>query len=431
LLRAPQAGLLLKARIAENLFMRVRKINHTIIAGVCLCLWLQIFSAVSPCKELVRVLPETVGLNAVRLKHIDETVKAAIKAGELPGAVVLVARHGSIAYINAFGNRAVAPNPEPMTTDTIFDMSSLTKVMATTPSIMRLVEDGVLRLDDKVKRYLPEFTGDGKDGITLSQLLSHYSGLRPDFDLSKEWFGYKEALSELWKEKVVSAPGKEFAYSDLNFIALGEIVRVVSGKALDAFVQEEIFAPLGMVETSFRPSADRIARIAPTETRRNTLKYLKGQASNPDIDQMLRGEVHDPTAWRMGGVAGHAGLFSSARDVAIYAQALLKNGKYAGGRLLSAASVRAMTSPQSPIAASQVRGLGWDLKSSYSSPRGDLLPGGYGHTGFSGTSLWVYPSVDAFIVILSNRVHPDGGKDINHLRGTIANIVASAITDYQ
>jgi CubicO group peptidase (beta-lactamase class C family) len=291
------------------------------------------------------------------------------------------------------------------------------------------VESGVLRLDDKVKRYLPEFTGDGKEAITLSQLLTHYSGLRPDFDLSKEWFGYKEALQELWKEKTVSEPGKEFAYSDLNFITLGEIVRVVSGKTLDVFAQEAIFTPLGMTDTCFRPSADRIPRIAPTETRRNTLKYLKGQAT--DMDQMLRGEVHDPTSWRMGGVAGHAGLFSSTRDVAIYAQTLLENGAYPGGRLLSAASVRAMTSAQSPNSASQVRGLGWDLKSSYSSPRGDLLAEGYGHTGFSGTSLWVYPSVDAFIVILSNRVHPNGGKDINHLRGAIANIVASAIMDYQ
>jgi CubicO group peptidase (beta-lactamase class C family) len=409
--------------------MRIRKNCRNIIIGLCLCFPMQIFPAEVSRNELVRALPETVGLNAFRLKHIDAAVEAAIKAGEIPGVVVLIARHGRIAYINAFGNRAIVPSPEPMTVDTIFDMSSLTKVMATTPSIMRLVEDGALRFDDKVKRYLPEFSGDGKENITLSQLMTHYSGLRPDFDLSKEWFGYKEALNELWKEKVVSEPGKEFAYSDLNFIALGEIVRVVSGKALDVFAQEEIFAPLGMMETCFRPSADRIPRIAPTETRRNTLKYLKGQAA--DMDQMLRGEVHDPTAWRMGGVAGHAGLFSSARDLAIYAQMLLKNGAYPGGRLLSAASVRAMTSPQSPTSASQVRGFGWDLKSSYSSPRGDLLVGGYGHTGFSGTSLWVYPSVDAFIVILSNRVHPDGGKDINHLRGAIANIVASAITDYQ
>jgi CubicO group peptidase (beta-lactamase class C family) len=411
--------------------MIIQKTFRLVIATLCICLPLRLFAAEVHRNELVRTLPDTVGLNASRLKHIDEAVASAIKAGEVPGAVVLVARHGRIAYLNAFGARSVSPKPEPMTTDTIFDVASLTKVMATTPSIMRLVEDGVLRLDDKVKRYLPEFTGDGKENITLSQLLSHYSGLRPDFDLSKEWFGYKEALNELWKEKVVSEPGKEFAYSDLNFITLGELIHTVSGKPLDVFAQEELFAPLGMIETGFRPEAGMIPRIAPTETRRNTLKYLKGQASNPGLDQMLRGEVHDPTAWRMGGVAGHAGLFSSACDMAIYAQMLLKNGAYPGGRLLSAASVHAMTSPQSPIGASQVRGFGWDIKSSYSSPRGDLLAGGYGHTGFSGTSLWIYPSVDAFIIILSNRVHPDGGKDINHLRGAIANIVASAITDYQ
>jgi CubicO group peptidase (beta-lactamase class C family) len=406
----------------------IKGIRCMAMAVYCAILLMPMLSA-APHSELVQVVPETVGMDGAMLKHIDGTVHAAIKAGETPGAVVLVARHGRIAYWKAFGNRALVPVQEPMTIDTIFDVASLTKVMATAPSIMRLVEHGVLRLGDKVKRYLPEFTGDGKDDITLNQLLTHYSGLRPDFDLAKEWFGYQAALQELWKEKTVAEPGKEFAYSDLNFITLGEIVRVVSGKTLEEFAQGEIFTPLGMTETRFCPPREWVPRIAPTETRRNTLKYLKGQTANPEMDQMLRGEVHDPTTWRMGGVAGHAGIFSSARDVAIYAQVLLKNGAYPGGRWLSAASVRAMTNPQSPNGAAQVRGLGWDLKSVYSSPRGDLFEGGFGHTGFSGTSLWVCPSADAFIVILSNRVHPNGGKDLNHLRGAIANIVASAITD--
>jgi CubicO group peptidase (beta-lactamase class C family) len=386
-------------------------------------------SAEAPRKKLMQTAPEAVGLLSAQLGHIDDAVAASIQAGETPGAVVLVARHGRIAYCQAFGNRSLRPKTEPMTVDTIFDMASLTKVMATTPSIMLLVEDGALRLDDKVKRYLPDFAGGGKDGITVRQLLTHYSGLPADFDLSKEWFGYPAALEELWKIKTDSDPGIEFKYSDLNYVALSEIVRVASGKTLDVFSQERIFAPLEMTDTGFLPPAKLLPRIAPTETRRNTLKYLKGQASQGSLDQILRGEVHDPTTWRMGGVAGHAGLFSSARDVAIFAQMLLDEGTFQGLRILSPMSVQAMTRSQSPANSSEVRGFGWDLESTYSSPRGDLFKGGYGHTGYTGTSLWVHPPTDTFVIILSNRVHPAGGKDLNHLRGAIANIVAAAISD--
>lgn len=380
-------------------------------------------------KRLVQTSPEGVGLLSSHLRNIDEAVASAIRDGEIPGAVVLVARHGRIAYLRAFGSRSVRPESEPMTTDTIFDVSSLTKVMATTTSIMLLVEEGVLRLEDKVKRYLPSFVGGGKDSITVRQLLTHYSGLPPDFNLSKQWSGYPAALEELWKINAGAEPGKEFKYSDLNFIALGEMVRVLSGKSLDVFAQERVFVPLKMVDTGFLPSAKLLPRIAPTESRRNTLHYLKGQASPEMLDQILRGEVHDPTAWRMGGIAGHAGLFSSAQDIAVFAQMLLGMGSIQGLRVLSPMSVRAMTSPQSPTGMPEVRGFGWDLESTYSSPRGDIFKGGFGHTGFSGTSLWMHPPTDTFVILLTNRVHPDGGKDINHLRGAVANIVAAAITD--
>ena len=400
-----------------------------VISGIFAEFGISESSTEAPRKKLMQTSPETVGLLPTQLKYIDDAVAASIQAGEMPGAVVLVARHGRIAYFQAFGNRSLRPRPEPMTIDTIFDVSSLTKVMATTPSVMLLVENGTLRLDDRVKRYLPEFTGGGKDGITLRHLLTHHSGLAADFDLSKQWFGYASALNELWKLSTDSEPGKVFKYSDLNYIALGEIVRVVSGKTLDAFARERVFAPLDMTDTGFLPSAKLVPRIAPTETRRNTLRYLKGVASLATLDQMLRGEVHDPTAWRMGGVAGHAGLFSSARDVAIFAQMMLDGGALHGARILSAMSVQAMTQPQSPANSAEVRGFGWDLESTYSAPRGDLLKGGFGHTGFSGASLWVHPQTDTFVVVLSNRVHPDGGKDINHLRGAIANIVAAAISD--
>jgi CubicO group peptidase (beta-lactamase class C family) len=373
--------------------------------------------------------PDSVGLLAGQLQLIDGAVAAAIEAKEIPGAVVLVARRGSVAYLKAFGHRAVEPSTEPMTTDTIFDMASLTKVLATAPAIILLVERGAIRLDDRVKRYLPQFTGGGKDAITVRQLLTHYSGMRPDFDLSRSWEGYDAALQELWKETTQGEPGKEFVYSDLNFIALGEIVRAVSGKKLDAFSRENIYDPLGMSETRFNPPPAWRARIAPTESRTRSLAYLKGQGTPAESSGFLRGEVHDPTAWRMEGVAGHAGLFSSARDVAIYTQMFLDRGVHEARRFLSPLAVQAMTTPQSPPSALPLRGLGWDIDTSYSSPRGDLFGSGYGHTGFTGTSLWVHPASETFVVILSNRVHPDGKGDATHLRGVIANIVAASISD--
>ncbi len=382
-----------------------------------------------PAGALTQSSPESVGLISSRLNRIESAVGAALEAGEIPGAVVLVARRGGIAYLKAFGNRSVQPRKEAMTADTIFDMSSLTKVMATLPLVMMLAEDGTLRLEDRVRLYLPGFTGGGKDNIILRQLLTHYSGLPAGFDLSKDWFGYPAALAELYKTNATAEPGKEFLYSDLNFIALGEIVQSVTGKSLAECSRERIFVPLGMKDTFFRPPLALAARIAPTEPRSNTLRYLKGKVPAELPDQILRGEVHDPTAWRMGGVAGHAGLFSTAKDLAIYAQMLLDQGAYHRGRLLSPLAVQAMTRPQSPPNSPQIRGYGWDIESRYSSPRGDILTGGYGHTGFTGTSLWVHPPTGVFVIILSNRVHPDGGKDINRLRATIANIVASAVTE--
>lgn len=408
--------------------MRIFLVICIVLVGFAVHTGVPGYSAESARRGLAQTAPETVGLLGTHLKYIDDAVAESIEAGETPGAVVLVARHGQIAYLKAFGNRSVQPRTEPMTVDTIFDLSSLTKVLATTPSVMMLVENGKLRLDDRVKRYLPSFSGGGKDAITVRQLLTHYSGLAPDFDLSKPWFGKAAALEELWQIKTESDPGKEFVYSDLNFIILAEIVRAVSGQTVDAYAQSRIFLPLGMRETMFRPPANLIPRIAPTETRRSTLQYLRGVPTE-NMDKILRGEVHDPTAWKMGGVAGHAGLFSTAQDIAIYAQTLLSGGSWQGTRLLSPMTVEAMTNPQSPAGSLQIRGFGWDIDSKYSAPKGDLFQGGYGHTGFSGTSLWIHPPTDIFVIILTNRVHPEGGKDLNHLRGVIANIVASSISE--
>jgi CubicO group peptidase (beta-lactamase class C family) len=376
---------------------------------------------------LPRVVPETIGLRSQQLNRIDEAVTASIKAGETPGAVVLVARHGKIGYFKAFGDRALQPQSEPMTLDTIFDMASLTKVVATTPSVMLMVQNGLIRTGDRVKRYLPLFTGGGKDEITVRELLTHFSGLPPDFDLSKPWEGHDAAFEELWHLPTQMPHGKDFVYSDLNFITLAEIIRVVSGRSLDVFARQEIFEPLGMTETTFTPPASWIPRIAPTESRDSSLRYLKGSAAY--TTQPLRGDVHDPTAWRMGGVAGHAGLFSSARDLAIYCQMLLDHGSYRGKLVLAPAAVQAMTSPQSPPGAAALRGFGWDIDTPYSAPKGDLFGGGYGHTGFTGTSLWIHPPTGTFVIILANRLHPDGKGDVTHLRAVIANIVAASIME--
>jgi CubicO group peptidase (beta-lactamase class C family) len=378
-------------------------------------------------RGLPQVAPESIGLRAAQLSRIDDAVASAVQAGEAPGAVVLVARHGKIGYWKAFGMRAVQPEKEPMTRDTIFDMASLTKAVATAPAVMLLTQNGLVRIGDRVRRYLPLFTGGGKENITVRQLLIHYSGLPADFDLSKPWQGREAALEELWRTATQTAPGKEFLYSDLNYIALGEIVQTVTGQSLDVFVRQNLYQPLGMSETTFKPPASWAARIAPTESRDRSLQYLKGSDA-ASAARILRGEVHDPTAWRMGAVAGHAGLFSSARDLAIYAQMLLDRGSCQGKSVLSPLAVEAMTGPQSP-AGSPVRGFGWDIDTSYSSPRGDLFRGGYGHTGFTGTSLWIHPPTDTFVIILSNRVHPDGKGDVTRLRAVIANIVAAAITD--
>jgi CubicO group peptidase (beta-lactamase class C family) len=413
----------------ESLSMRILVLSCLFLAALALDLRLTARASESPGKGLLQNDPKTLGFLPLQLADIDDAVRASISAGEIPGAVVLVARHGRIAYLKALGNRSVQPAIEAMTVDTIFDLSSLTKVIATTPSVMMLVESGALRLEDRVKRYLPNFSGGGKDAITVRELLTHYSGLPPDFDLSKQWFGHAAALEGLWKTATESEPGKDFVYSDLNFIALGEIVHVVSGKTLDVFARERIYVPLGMLDTGFCPPSELVPRIAPTESRRNTLQYLKGRPADGSLDEILRGEVHDPTAWRMGGVAGHAGLFSTARDLAIYAQMLLDRGSYKGTRILSPLTVEAMTSPQSPRNSPQIRGYGWDIDSKYSAPRGDIVRDGFGHSGFTGTSIWVDPPADSFVIILTNRVHPEGGKDVNHLRAAIANIVAASIAD--
>src|SRR5881394_994633 len=376
--------------------------------------------------------PATQGISAERLGRMDAVIAASLDKKELPGAVVLVGRHGKIVWRKAYGARAVEPQREAMTPDTIFDLASLTKVVATTTSIMILVEQGKIRLSDAVVQFIPEMKGEGRDAITIEQLMTHMAGFAPDFDLRDRWTGYDEAIKRLYREPLRSPPGTRFVYSDINYIALGEVVHRVSGMMLDEFARRNIFTPLGMRDTGFKPDAKLRTRIAPTEKRRGQMNYLgdTGADAGPEAEQWLRGQVHDPTSFRMNGVAGHAGLFSTANDLAIFCQMLLSGGVYNGTRILSPMTIGAMTQPHAVSETGAARGLGWDIASSFSANKGDLFPlGSFGHTGFTGTSIWIDPASDSFVVFLSNRVHPDGKGDVGPLRGRVASIVASSITD--
>ena len=376
--------------------------------------------------------PATNGISAERLARMDAVIQTSIEKKELPGAVVLVARHGRVVWRKAYGARAVEPQREAMTTDTIFDLASLTKVVAATTSIMILIEQGKVRLNDSVVKFIPEMKEGGRDAITIEHLLTHTTGFAPDFDLRERWIGYEEAIKRLYREPLRSQPGTRFVYSDINYIALGEVVHRVSGLMLDDFAKRNIFAPLGMRDTGFRPDTKLKSRIAPTEKRRGQMNYLgdTGADAGPEAEQWLRGQVHDPTSFRMGGIAGHAGLFSTADDLATFCQMLLNGGVFNGVRILGPMTIATMTRPHAVAENGSARGLGWDIASSFSANKGDLFPlGSFGHTGFTGTSIWIDPASDTFVIFLSNRVHPDGKGDVGPLRGRVASIVASSIMD--
>ncbi len=345
---------------------------------------------------------------------VDKIIESAIREGTIPGAVLVVGHDGQVIYRKAYGERALEPRREAMTVDTIFDVASLTKVIVTTTAVMQLVERGKVRLNDPVAKYLPEFAQNGKEDITVRQLLTHYSGLEPDLDRKMAWEGKEAAYRMAFAETPEDPPGSKFSYSDINFIVLGALVERVSGESLDEYAEQHIFAPLKMMHTRFNPPiavrAGWIEKIAPTQYDEN--------------ERMLRGVVHDPTARRMGGVAGHAGLFSTAADLARFAQALL-NG---GDGILSALMVEKMTTPQQPPSAPVLRGFGWDIDSPFSSNRGDLFPvGGYGHTGFTGTSMWIDPTTQSYIILLTNAVHPRGKGNAIALRSKVATAVAAAL----
>jgi CubicO group peptidase (beta-lactamase class C family) len=355
--------------------------------------------------------------HAEKLAAMDAAIEQAIASNKCPGGVLWLERNGT-AYHKAFGQRALVPEREPMTEDTIFDAASLTKVVAGTPAVMLLVEREDVQLDAPVQRYIVEFTGGGKETVTVRQLLVHTSGLRPDIETQSDWRGQEEAIRKACvEEELRSEPGTVFRYSDINFFLLGEIVQRVSRTPLEVFVQREIYEPLRMTDTGFLPPPEKLSRIAPTEVE-------KGQPP-------WRGVVHDPTARKMGGVAGHAGLFTTAADLARYARMLLNLGELDGVRVFKPGTVKLMTSVQTPPDVSARRGLGWDIDTRFSGPRGEVFPlGSYGHTGWTGGSLWIDPFSNTFVIFLSNRNHPTGAGSVIALRHELGTLAAESIADF-
>ncbi len=465
-----------------------RPINCKAITIFLICVYLCSSVAKISSQGLPVAAPQAVGMNAAKLNQIEQLVNADIADKKLPGAVVIVGHKGKIVYRKAFGNRSLVPTVEKMTVDTIFDVASLTKPVATATSIMILVERGKLRLSDTVGKYIPDIDDPEAKKATIQQLLTHTSGYRPDFDLGEKWTGRDGMLAALKKEKLRNPPGTRFVYSDIGFIVLGEIAdRLGKDLSCDTLLPvpqslqcdqllstKVLFQPLGTTDSGFRRWAwsqsvaihdSQIAvlkRIAPTENIRGQNSYLGAafEGNAKDGDAILRGQVHDPTSYRMGGVAGHAGLFSTADDLARYCQMLLNGGvapsspPYEGGvaaasadgvvlssakrpakagtpnRILSAQTVAKMTAPYVVSEDGATRGLGWDMNTSFSSNRGELFPlGSFGHTGFTGTSIWIDRVSQTFVVFMSNRVHPDGKGDVTSLRAKVATVAASAVED--
>lgn len=362
------------------------------------------------------------GFHVDRLAAIDDAISQAITDAKTPGAVFRM-EHDGLVYQKAYGSRALLPAVEAMTEDTVFDAASLTKVVATTTAVMKLVEQGKIETEAPLSRYISEFTGNGKEAITVRQLLTHSSGLRAGLPPAGDWRGAGAALKVACAEPLPNPPGTSYRYSDINFILLGLLVERVSGSPLNEYCASEIFGPLGMKDTGYRPfdpetlpMPQDIGRIAPTE------KLADGR--------VLRGVVHDPTARRMGGVAGHAGVFTTIGDLGRFSRFLLGEGELDGVRVLLPETVGRMTAVQSPPGLAR-RGFGWDIDSPYAGPRGEIFPiGSYGHTGWTGTRLWIDPFSKTSVIFLSNRNHPDEKGSVISLQRLLGNLAAQAIPDF-
>ncbi len=381
-----------------------------LLAMVCGLVWSSGASAEPP-GRLPRTSPADANLGASSLDPIDRLVEQGISEGKLPGAVVLVGYRGQVVWHRAYGHRQLQPEPLPMLEDTVFDLASLTKPIATATSVMRLIETGELGLRDRVADHLPSFASQGKQEITIEQLLLHIGGLIPDNAMADYEQGAGQSIENFLNLGLNYEPGKRFRYSDVGFQVLGELVRAKTGKDVAQYAAEAIFQPLGMSETAFLPPEPVRQRAATTQQRDG---------------RWMIGEVHDPRAYVMGGVAGHAGLFGTAADLAIYAQMMLSGGEFDGVTVLSPESVRSMTAGYRVPGG--VRGLGWDKNSGYSSNRGKTMTAAaFGHGGFTGTAIWIDPGLDLFVIFLSNRVHPDGKGSVNPLAGAIGTVAADAV----
>lgn len=357
--------------------------------------------------------PADVGMNAERLAVIDDVVAEGLDRNKMPGCVVLVGHKGRIVFHKAYGYRQLVPEKQPMELDTVFDMASLTKPVATATSVMLLVEAGKIDLQAPVAKYIPEFGANGKQDITVKQLLTHSGGLIPDNSIKDYADGSEVAFEKIHALKPYIEPGTRFVYTDVGFIVLAELVERLSGKNVHEFSQQKIFGPLKMTETGYLPSDDLKPRAAVTQERDG---------------QPMRGDVHDPRAFALGGIAGHAGLFSTARDLSRYAQMLINGGSLDGVTVMKPETVKQMTDPVE--VSSGLRTLGWDMRSPYSSNRGDFFTkAAFGHGGFTGTAMWIDPPQELFVIFLSNRVHPDGKGSVNALAGRIGTIAGAAIAD--
>lgn len=350
-------------------------------------------------------------IRADRLVRIDRVVEEGILREQMPGCVIVIGSQREIYFEKAYGHRQLEPEPELMTIDTVFDLASLTKPIATGTSVMKLVEQGRIDLSAPVSKYLADFKGDGKEAITVTHLMTHQGGFIPDNALSDYQQGRDIAYQKINELTLRTRPGTEFIYSDVSFIVLGELVETISGQRLDQFVHEQIFEPLKMNETGYLPREELRGRAATTQEREG---------------RWMRGEVHDPRAYEMDGVAGHAGLFSTAHDLTRFARMILNRGELDGVRILKEETVEMIVAPVE--VSSGIRSLGWDKQTGYSSNKGDLLSDqAIGHGGFTGTALWIDPEVDLFVIFLSNRVHPDGSGSVNSLIGRIATIAVASL----
>jgi CubicO group peptidase (beta-lactamase class C family) len=337
---------------------------------------------------------------------IDLLMENAIANGLISGGVVLVGDNETVLFQRAYGRNCSGPDSLPITTETIFDLASLTKVIATAPAILKLAEEGKVSLVAPVTRYLQEFAGKGKDDLLVMNLLTHTSGLN-DFPIPSD-NPMQSSVEKAAQEKITGEIGSRFHYADINFILLGEMVRRISGLPLDRYAARFFYSPMGMKDTLFNPGNGRISRVATTIGQDNDL---------------LTGIVQDPLARRLGGVAGHSGLFSTAGDLARFCRMILAEGNFEGNQILSERAVRQMVAPYFSRGGKVVRGLGWDMDSPFSAPKGNgFSEVSFGHTGYSGSSIWIDPSKNLYVILLTSRLNYKNTKEFKALRSGLSSL---------